>query len=253
MSDMTISCPKCGGSRYAPTSYPFHKITRIPGGVWRWYRANLSDMKKRVDSVAILIASFKAFLDAYDRDCPFTKYGQLEYHVETIGLRRSLGSAKAALNDEMFQRSLYRTLQAWGIGSRASILRQFSDFVAALQAKAEAIEEVDGLTIDQPTLDVGLVGTKLARLTQSLDIVGNKARIVPGAKALHHLLPDLVVPIDREYTQRFFECPESADEKNAALGWGAFRTGFLREKKEGAKRRKTTQKGANGVVLRLES
>lgn len=161
--------------------------------------------RKQTDSVAVLIAGFKTFLDAYDRDCPFTRHGQLQYHVETIGHRRRLGSAKAALNDEAFQRSLYRTLQAWGIGSRASTLRPLSDFVAALQAKAEAIEELDGLAIDQPTLDVGLVGAKLARLMQSLDIVGNKARIVPGSKALHHLLPHLVVPIDREYTQRFFE------------------------------------------------
>jgi hypothetical protein len=159
----------------------------------------------KTNSVPLLVANFKGFLDAYDRYCPFTRYGQLEYHVETISLRRRLGSAKAALSDEVFQQSLYRTLQAWGIGSRASSLRHFSDFVAALQVQAAAIEELDGLAIDQPTLDVLTVRGKLARLTQSLDIVGNKARIVPGSKALHHLLPELVVPIDREYTQRFFD------------------------------------------------
>ncbi len=161
--------------------------------------------KRETDSVPLLIAGFKTFLAAYDRDCPFRRHGQLQYHVETIRLRRRLGSAKAALNDRAFQQSLYRTLQAWGIGSRASSLRTFPDFVAALHAKAAAIEELDGLAIDQPTLDVGTVGNKLARLAQSLDIANNKARIVPGSKALHHLLPELVVPIDRAYTQPFFE------------------------------------------------
>jgi len=78
--------------------------------------------KKPADSLALLIAGFNTFLDAYDRDCPFIRHGQLQYHVETIRHRRRLGSAKAALNDEGFQRSLYRTLQAWGIGSRASTL-----------------------------------------------------------------------------------------------------------------------------------
>jgi len=160
---------------------------------------------KQTDSVALLVGNFKSFLDAYDRYCPFTRYGQLEYHMETIGHRRRLGSAEAALTDEVFQQSLYRTLQAWGIGSRASKLRPFPDFVAALHAQAATIEELDGLTIDQPTLDVAAVGSSLARLVQSLDIVGNKTRIVPGSKALHHLLPELVVPIDREYTQRFFD------------------------------------------------
>jgi hypothetical protein len=92
-----------------------------------------------------------------------------------------------------------------GIGSRASTLRPFADFVAALRAEAKEIESLDGLAINQPSLDVNAVGTTLARLAQSLEIVDNKARIVPGSKALHHLLPELVVPIDREYTQRFFE------------------------------------------------
>jgi hypothetical protein len=153
----------------------------------------------------LLVGGFRTFLASYDRDCPFKRQGQLEYHVETIRIRRRLGSAKAALADEAFHRSLYRTLQAWGIGSRASSLRPFPEFVAAFQSKAKAIEDLDGLAIDRADLDANAVGATLARLAQSLEIVDNKARIVPGSKALHHLLPELVVPIDREYTQRFFE------------------------------------------------
>lgn len=161
--------------------------------------------KRQTESVTLLVGGFKTFLATYDRDCPFTRHGQLQYHVETIRSRRRLGSAKAALADEAFQRVLYRTLQAWGIGSRASVLRPFPEFVDALQAKAKAIEELNGIAIDETSLDVNAVGTTLARVAQSLEIVDNKARIVPGSKALHHLLPELVVPIDREYTQRFFE------------------------------------------------
>jgi hypothetical protein len=37
-----------------------------------------------------------------------------------------------------------------------------------------------------------------------LEVVDNEAKLVSGSKALHHLLPELVVPIDRAYTQRFF-------------------------------------------------
>ncbi len=160
--------------------------------------------KRPTESLGLLVSGFRTFLAAYDRDCPFKRHGQLQYHVETIRARRQLGSAKAALADEAFHRSLYRTLQAWGIGSRASSLRPFPEFVEALRAKAKTIEELDGIAIDQPTLDVHAVGGTLARLAQSLDIVDNKARIVPGSKTLHHLLPELVVPIDRAYTQPFF-------------------------------------------------
>ncbi len=37
-----------------------------------------------------------------------------------------------------------------------------------------------------------------------MPIVENIATLVPVTKALHHVLPELVVPMDREYTQIFF-------------------------------------------------
>lgn len=165
------------------------------------------------DHIDRFVAQFPSFLEAYDRHCPFTRYGQLEYHVETIHRLRELGSTEAALKDVSFQTGLYRTLEAWGIGSRGSVLRPLPSFVAALGAKAEEIRDLEGLTIDQRDLDVSSVAKKLAHLIQDLDIVDNKIRVVPGSKALHHLLPELVVPIDREYTQRFFDWPNSRFQK----------------------------------------
>ncbi|MEI8083497.1 MAG: hypothetical protein WCI74_16795 [Actinomycetes bacterium] len=35
-------------------------------------------------------------------------------------------------------------------------------------------------------------------------ITNNNARLVPCTQALHHVPPDVVVPIDRDYTQSFF-------------------------------------------------
>lgn len=37
-----------------------------------------------------------------------------------------------------------------------------------------------------------------------MGIVENDAPLVAGSKALHHVLPDLVSPIDRQYTRPFF-------------------------------------------------
>lgn len=55
-----------------------------------------------------------------------------------------------------------------------------------------------------PQLNVNETGQQLWRLIDSLDIVANNTRIVAGSKALHHLLSELMVPIDRAYTRRFF-------------------------------------------------
>src|SRR5260221_103336 len=44
----------------------------------------------------------------------------------------------------------------------------------------------------------------LWELSSTLGIVENQAKLVAGTKALHHILPELVVPMDREYTQLLF-------------------------------------------------
>jgi len=37
-----------------------------------------------------------------------------------------------------------------------------------------------------------------------MEIVENDAKLVSATKALHHILPDLVVPMDRKFTRTFF-------------------------------------------------
>ena len=44
----------------------------------------------------------------------------------------------------------------------------------------------------------------LWRVIQTLSITRGKARIVSGTKTIHHLIPDLIPPMDVRYTGRFF-------------------------------------------------
>lgn len=164
----------------------------------------MAPLPTRTSRVPALIAGFKRYLGAYTRKPAFTRTGQLEYHLETIGLRRQLGSAAAAVLDEDFVRSLYRTLQAWGIGARASNLVSENEFAARLQARKEDFAALEASTIDDPKVNPSRMGERLWRIIESLEIVHNNAKIVPGSKALHHILPELVVPIDRAWTQQFF-------------------------------------------------
>jgi hypothetical protein len=156
------------------------------------------------NSVLSLISDFPRFLQVFEKDPPFKKTGQLENHLDTIRLRRELGSATNAINNDEFLSSLYKTLQAWGIGARASNLNPFPAFASAIRARGSEIAHLEGLSIDNPNLDVDATGKYLWGLIDTLDTVSNYARAVPNSKALHHLLPELVVPIDRAYTQRFF-------------------------------------------------
>lgn len=156
----------------------------------------------RLDKV--LVEKFPTWVSYFESNGPFRKYGQLEYHRETIGRRLELGSAAAAVTDEPFQRALYRTLRAWGIGLRRSRLKPFDEFAAILSRQKQAVAKFETMILDDPLLDVGLTTDALWTLLLQLPIVENAATLVPVTKALHHVLPELVVPMDREYTQMFF-------------------------------------------------
>lgn len=152
--------------------------------------------------VRALIAGFDRYLAVYDAQ-PAFRPDQLAAHRHTIELRRRAGSAAAAAADPEFAASLHRTLRAWGLGMRASVLLPEPAFAAALAAAIPALAKLDDLRID----DLGLpdrATDHIWALVSGLGVVENQAKIVPGTKALHHLLPDLVPPMDREWTGLFF-------------------------------------------------
>jgi hypothetical protein len=48
-------------------------------------------------NIDLLIGEFPRYLQIFERNPPFRKYGQWEYHIETIQRRRELGSAVKAI------------------------------------------------------------------------------------------------------------------------------------------------------------
>lgn len=159
-----------------------------------------AEIEKRTN---LLIGSFQNCLVAFEKKPPFTAY-QRTFHIDCINLRRTCGSAAEAVTDSNFLRALYHTLQAWGIGQRASKLVTFEQFVSAMTARAKDIEALEKFTLVDGGLDVAEVADKLWTVIDHLRIVENEATLVAGSKALHHVLPDLVVPMDRAYTGLFF-------------------------------------------------
>jgi hypothetical protein len=177
----------------------------------------------RAARVADLIQGFPRYVGVFEKSPAFTRIGQLEYHLETIQMRRKHGSAVTAVADDTFLSSLYQTLNAWGIGRRASRLLPEVEFVSAVRARIEDIAELEREVLDAPSLNAERVCDRLWALIEELGITQNNTPIVSCTKALHHILPDLVVPIDRGYTQRFFRWQNPQFQYDQA---GAFRFAF---------------------------
>lgn len=153
--------------------------------------------------VGKLVSRFGDYVQVYDDRVPFTGE-QLAAHRQSVELRRRAGGARAAVEDKEFQASLRRTLLAWGIGRRASRLVASDDFATALCAVAPSLEALEPLMIDDGDLP-GDVAGQLWSIIDSLGVVTNKAKLVAGTKTLHHLLPDLIPPMDRAWTGAFFQ------------------------------------------------
>jgi hypothetical protein len=153
--------------------------------------------------LSALTSNFGRYVDAYDERVPFTPQ-QIRLHRQTIALRRKANGVGEAIDNAEFLMSLRSTLQAWGLGLRTSRLAAEREFGQAIRSARGQIEALDGLLIDDPALLVD-VGERLWRVIESLGVVDNYAKLVAGTKTLHHLLPDLVVPMDRRWTGRFFQ------------------------------------------------
>lgn len=181
--------------------------TRPDGGAARTLRRprrtprKAAEVERRLDGLA---GDFARYVAVYDTQVPFTAADQYDSHRVTIDRRRALGGIAAALDDDDFITKLYRTLGRWGIGVRGSNLVSRDEFAAVLRARRGQLEALDPLAIEDPRLDINDVVGQVWALVAELPIVRNVARIVAATKTLHHVLPDLVVPMDRRWTGAFF-------------------------------------------------
>lgn len=106
---------------------------------------------------------------------------------------------------------IYATLTAWGMqrpGTRGATMPAFNDFKNSILAekvktrllewKDLRIETIDCVTFNDILSDLADVCFSIEATTCA------NTKIVSGSKTLAHILPNLVCPIDRKYTQPFF-------------------------------------------------
>jgi hypothetical protein len=152
-----------------------------------------------------LIDGFDKYLSAYDQNPPFMKSGQLSWHRRAIGRRRTLAGSSAAAQDPEFLDALYETLKAWQMNQRGAKLIARADFCNRVSGHAADLAPFDTLLIDAIAVaDVPQVARRLWSLIALISVTEAKAKLVSGTKLIHHLLPDLVPPIDQTWSRTFF-------------------------------------------------
>ena len=104
---------------------------------------------------------------------------------------------------------IYATLVSWGMhrmGNTNSQMVNFNTFTESITKHTDFFNDLKGkslLKLEPKELEDCL--KKLENVFTKLKVSNSKnAIIVANSKVIHHILPNLLLPIDRQYTIRFF-------------------------------------------------
>jgi hypothetical protein len=159
------------------------------------------------ERISSLINKFENCLDFFDAANLFTG-PSLYFHYKTLSIKGKHSSVAAILDDDTFFENLYATLTAWGMhrmGPGKAKLVDLDEIKKSFIRQRDNIVEIEHLTLSElEKSDISEVTNKLWKIISELKIGIGNTKIVANSKSLHHLLPNLIPPIDREYTLRYF-------------------------------------------------
>lgn len=130
------------------------------------------------------------------------------FHRKTLAERARLQNLQEVLRDGLYFDYLYATLASWGMhrmGKGNTRLCEMEHMRKSIERQIPNILTLQNLHLEAVQVDrLERTAQLIWEIIQNLEIGIGGVKIVAGSKALHHILPELVPPIDREYTLRFF-------------------------------------------------
>jgi hypothetical protein len=165
--------------------------------------------KSRIqERVADLTGHFTEYADYLNQHKEAFVGPSVYFHGKTLALRNASSSASELLQREDFFDYLYATLTAWGLhrmGPGNAKLVDLDILRKSLRSQVAAIQALWGSSLaDLAPAELSHVTHQLWGVLSHLQVSIAKAKLVANSKALHHLLPALMPPIDRTYTYTFF-------------------------------------------------
>jgi len=153
-----------------------------------------------------LIEEFDTLVNKFNKNKKFTG-PSVYFHKKTISSIRN-GPYKKLITDDSFLELIYATLTAWGMhrmGSRGAKMLDFESFKSSIIGIKPYLLKLNGFNMTSIN-DNSMTEIKesLKEAFEALRVMDSESKLVGNSKVLHHLLPDLVPPIDRQHTVDFF-------------------------------------------------
>lgn len=156
-----------------------------------------------------LIQKFEFFIKFFNEKDKFS--GPSTYfHSRVLRMIRNNDDYAKLLHDDSFLEMIYATLTAWGMhhmGRRGPKLIEFGKFCESIRSQEDNLKKMHSYKLSLLNEgDLDNIKAVLSKLFDFLKVNGPKTKttLVVNSKLLHHLLPDLVLPIDIEHTMKFY-------------------------------------------------
>ncbi len=174
-------------------------------------------------NVKALVASFSDYVSAFEAREAFPG-PSLYFHQRAIERRREHATVDSLLADVRFLEYVYAVLPTWGMhrmGSQKAKVGDFEAIVRRLQESRATLEELWPLAVtDLSEGETRWAAERAWAVIARLEVSTSRTQIVAGSKFLHHVLPDFLPPIDRQYTFSFFTGQKAVVSDRASfLAW----------------------------------
>jgi len=135
-------------------------------------------------------------------------YHRAYYQAERFGgpslhfHRRALATRSPDVTKQHLE-YVYATLASWGMhrmGKGGSKMQNFDVFCKSIAPLREKIAEAQGFTLSGMTEHAW---NTLRDIFRGINIMASGTSLVGNSKAMHHMTPNVVPPIDRQYTLKY--------------------------------------------------
>jgi len=135
----------------------------------------------------------------------YRKGPDLFFYKKTIELRRSKPLNELFDESDRFVELVYATLVAWDMNSRGAKMKYFDDFKSSILKNKERFIQLASYKLE--ALQGGTIGEikmRLGQIYSNMHVMVSSGKLVSNSKVMHFILPDLVMPMDRQNTLNFF-------------------------------------------------
>lgn len=142
----------------------------------------------------------------------------VHFHLRSVEEYRTRQDYSNLIKDVTYIEKIYGTLATWGMhrmGPKGAKMGSFNKFYQSVINSTQILEKLNiyqlyNLSDDQ----IDSISNLLLEAFRTIKVMETQSQLVGNSKALHHLLPDLIPPIDRQYTLNFFYGRPSYQNKN---------------------------------------